>query len=239
MFDTDFDEFDSLLDEAYAFQPKVLAPNAKALFFRMMAEYSLAEVRAAIAAHLQDTDVGQFAMQPAHVIAQIKKLEKCDGRPSVEEAWGIAVAARDEANTVVWFDELAQAFGVARPLLTGRGDETPARMAFKEAYDRIIAKARKERKELKWFASYGTDSTQREAAIEKAVIAGLLPAPQKNVFEAIGLSCNVPEMLVALKLPLKRTEMALEGENIKVGRHVPTTPNKSNGDAKGGEIEPS
>ena len=51
-----------------------------------------------------------------------------DGRPGVEEAW--AMLPLDEAQSVVWSAEMAEAFGVARGLIDD-GDRVAARMAFK------------------------------------------------------------------------------------------------------------
>jgi hypothetical protein len=49
--------------------------------------------------------------------AIIDRLESSDGRPHADEAWSIAVVAYDESATVVWTTEMAQAYGIALPLL--------------------------------------------------------------------------------------------------------------------------
>jgi hypothetical protein len=95
-----------------------------------------------------------------------------DGRPGVEEAW--AMLPMDEATTVVWTEEMAQAWGLARPLLTA-GDRIAARMAFKEHYAAAIAKARDERRPAKWTASLGDDKYGREPVLLEAVQKGRLP----------------------------------------------------------------
>lgn len=98
-----------------------------------------------------------------------------DGRPGVEEAW--AMIPRDEAATVVWTDEMAKAWGVARPLLE-MGEDVAARMAFKEHYGAAVQRARDERKPVCWMASLGHDAHGRASALLAAVQEGKLLAEQ-------------------------------------------------------------
>ncbi len=176
MCEGDFDEFVRLLDDAYVFQREKLTPEAKAVFFRAMAAYPVAVVRAAMSAHMIDPKVGKWAMQPADLIAQIQSAAGGDGRPGAEEAWAIALTSRDEAQTVVWTQEIAEAFAACRPVLEA-SNAISARMAFVEAYTRLIAAARAGAVPVQWWASLGWDLRMREAALTKASSAGLLPAP--------------------------------------------------------------
>lgn len=97
-------------------------------------------------------------------------------RPSADEAWAIALRASDEAETVVWTEEIAQAWGVCLPVVES-GDEVGARMAFRAAYERITADAKVAGVPAKWIVSQGHDADKRAIAIERARVAGLLPAP--------------------------------------------------------------
>ena len=72
-----------------------------------------------------------------------------DGRPGADEAWAIALEALDEACSVVWCGEIQQAFAIARPVLVA-GDKIGARMAFRNAYDRLVRDARVQRKPERW-----------------------------------------------------------------------------------------
>lgn len=94
----------------------------------------------------------------------VSRLE--DGRPGVEQAW--AMLPHGEDASVVWCEEMAQAWGVAAPLLED-GDRIGARMAFKEAYSKKIADARDQRIAPKWTASFGRDAQGRQAALIEAV----------------------------------------------------------------------
>lgn len=118
-----------------------------------------------------------------------------DGRPGVEEAW--AQMPFDESQSVVWTDEMAQAFGVARGLLED-GERVAARMAFKEAYTRLIGEARDAGRPVSWTPSLGFDKNGQEAVLADAVskgrlsyehaqeLAPMLPAPSQNILALAG-----------------------------------------------------
>jgi hypothetical protein len=116
-----------------------------------------------------------------------------DGRPGAEEAW--AMMPFDEAMSVVWSSEMAEAFGVCGPLLA-QGEKVAARMAFKEAYSRLCAAARDAGRPVRWSPSLGHDPRGREAVLAAAVEAGrltydhasricpALPAPARTAIAA-------------------------------------------------------
>lgn len=106
--------------------------------------------------------------------AVLKRIEEADGRLGAEEAWALALTADDEAETVVWSTEIAEAFAAASTLLKAR-DRVGARMAFKEAYERILRTAREQAKPVQWVPSPGTDPERRRMAITAAVEKGLIP----------------------------------------------------------------
>lgn len=173
----DFKEFTSLLDGTCAMLSRgAYAPNptSTALFFNTLRAHPLAVVKAAFTAHCQDPQRGRFAPVPADILAQIEGAAAADGRPGPEEAWAMCQTAADQARTMVWTDEMAQAWGVAWPVLHG-GDEVGARMAFKEAYQRLIGAARKICSPVRWSATLGTDVQMRDDALRIAVDAGRLP----------------------------------------------------------------
>src|SRR3569832_801957 len=68
----------------------------------------------------------QGALRLPEILARIE-----DGRPGMEEAW--AMMPKSELASVVWTDEMAQAWGVASPMLA-QGDLVGARQAFCQAY---------------------------------------------------------------------------------------------------------
>ncbi len=89
------------------------------------------------------------------------------GHPGAEEAWAIcARCLNDEAQTVVWTQQMASAFGVALGL---QGDPVAARMAFKEVYAASVARVRLEGRMPVWTISPGTDKSGRELTILEAL----------------------------------------------------------------------
>lgn len=198
MVEADFTDFRELLDAVCSLLSRgAYVPNATntALFFRALQEHPIDAVRSAFEAHVKDPQRGRFVPTPADVIAQLQGLAAADGRPGSDEAWAGSLAAADEAATVVWTDEMAQAWAVARPVHAS-GDKIGARMAFREAYDRLVDEARKARRPVHWQASLGHDPRQHHDAVRKAVQAGLLrevallslPAPNSGqpLLELVG-----------------------------------------------------
>jgi hypothetical protein len=125
--------------------------------------------------------------------AIIDAMESKDGRPGADEAW--AMIPQTERDTTIWTDEMSKAWGVARPLLD-MGDKIAARMAFKDAYNRMIAEARESGAAVRWQASLGLDPNSRVAAVQHAVAAGrisaehaalLLPAPDMRSSPIVSL----------------------------------------------------
>lgn len=113
----------------------------------------------------------KFAPKPADIL---ERLETSDGRPSADEAWSTALAARDEAATLVWTPETAEAWGIAAPVLA-IGDEVGARRAFIDAYSRLVMDARRALIPAAWTVSLGTDPRGRALALGRAVERRQLP----------------------------------------------------------------
>lgn len=177
MLDQDFDQFAELLDATCSMLSRgSYVPNATntALFFAALRQHGLDAVRAGFNAHICE---GKFPPVPADILGHLVAMASNDRRLGPEEAWAEALRGRDEASTIVWSEEMATAWGIAGPVLRA-GDEVGARMAFKEAYTRLVAEARAAGRPPKWSASLGFDTEQRARVLEAAVTAGLLPAPE-------------------------------------------------------------
>lgn len=169
--------FTQLIAATMAVYEKQMTTSVVDIFFSALSPYDFAVVREALNRHIQDPEVGRFAPKPADLIRQIVSAKSSDGRPGRDEAWAIAQNAQDESKTVIVTEEILAALDVARPLLEMR-DKVAARLAFVEAYDRLLAEKRAAAQPMEWIVSYGTDKHQRVAAIEKAVIRGQLEAPR-------------------------------------------------------------
>ena len=209
MRESDAGPFVALLRDVFGLYPtaKPLTEGQVAMFFRSCAAYSLEHVRAALDAHVRDPQRGRFPPVPADVIAQLQAAAEDDGRPGPEEAWAIARRATDEAATVVWTVEMSQAWAVALPLLGSR-DDVGARMAFREAYQRLVAEARDAGTPPRWSASLGWDEQQRAQAIGQAVQLGYLPREELLALPAPKVALAPPPEVRAKLLELRDTMAA-------------------------------
>jgi hypothetical protein len=175
MCDDDMPALARLLDDVAALRrdPPYTATQ-KAMWFRVLRDYPLAVVRAGLDAHMRDPDRGTYAPMPADVIRHATAARGDDGRPGPEEAWMLALRGRDERATIVWTHETAQAWGIASPAVSD-GDLVAGRMAFREAYTRLVDEARARGMPVAWSVSEGHDPRGRTAAVAEAVSAGRLP----------------------------------------------------------------
>ncbi|MCG2586514.1 hypothetical protein [Massilia sp. TS11] len=165
-------QFMTMLAETLAAYDKPLPEQAIIrTWWSCLREFPIAQVASAFRAYPIDNP--KFAPTAAAIAALCRVM---DGRPGVEEAWAISLPSLDERHTVVWTEECAQAFGICKPILSG-GDEIGARMAFKDAYNRLVSEARAARRPVAWLASAGWDKKLAAPVLERAVATGLLPAP--------------------------------------------------------------
>lgn len=211
MRESDFLAFSELLDGCYALLGRDKAPNAtaKALFFRALGPHSLEAVRAGFDAHVKDPKRGRFAPMPADVIEQIEGLVADDGRPGAEEAWAMCCRAADESETLVWSAEMSEASAVASPLMQ-EGDQIGARMAFKEAYGRMVDDARRARRPVSWSVSLGHDVNKRHGALVAAEARGLLTAG-----EALRLAPPAADIHTTATLLLENAKKSPDPHTVK------------------------
>lgn len=85
-----------------------------------------------------------------------------------DEAW--ALMPKSEHESAMLTDEIAQAMAGASSLIQG-GDKVAARMAFKDAYTRLVDKAKLEGRSPRFFPSFGTDAPGRVTMLANAVRA--------------------------------------------------------------------
>lgn len=96
------------------------------------------------------------------------------GHPGPEEAWSVIHRAMsNEALSLVWSDEMREAYGVANNLAD---DPVAARMAFKETYQTLVSQARADGRQPQWSLSQGTDKADKERAILQGMQQGRLTA---------------------------------------------------------------
>ena len=176
---SDFEEFNMIWSASVEVTGGKPSDSAITLAFTILQKYDIDTVKKALGAHLSNPRTGKFQPKPADVIEQIQKVLHNDGRPEANEAWAIAITSFDESATVILNDDISAALELCSHIYSD-GDKTGARMAFKESYEKVVAKARDEMKPLKWWPSLGHDKHSRESVLNDAVEKGLLPASQVN-----------------------------------------------------------
>jgi hypothetical protein len=165
-------QFMKFLSRTFAAYGKQLPePSILSAWWETLERFPLPVVDVALRSYVDEN--GEFEPKPAGIAKRCKLM---DGRPSDDEAWAIALTSRNEEDTIVWTSETAEAFAICAPVLQV-GDEVGARMAFKDAYKRLVAAARLAGKPAAWSASLGWDKNKREEVLSRAVTAGFLPAP--------------------------------------------------------------
>lgn len=168
-------------------------------YWRLLEDYPIEQVEMAFDVHMRHPERGRFFPKPADLIAAMQEAD--DERPGADEAWSLAVLAMDDAETVVWTDEIAEAWWVALPIFEA-GDKVGARMAFREAYLRATERARQVGKPVKWQVTLGSDKKRRISALEAAIakgrlqrsqVAHLLPPPEPTGQSVAGKVTPLPQ----------------------------------------------
>jgi hypothetical protein len=181
--DADKIVFAKILSRTLELYGQSATKDATAVWWASLQRFTIEEVGAAFAAHIQDPQRGRFKPLPADLISAITES---DGRPGADEAW--SHCPMDETQTVVWTTETKAAFFEAAYGIVD-DDRIAARMAFKDAYNRLVAQARRDRDPLTWEVTLGHDIHGRRTAIERAVELGrlthsyaarLLPPPETD-----------------------------------------------------------
>lgn len=140
----------------------------KTVWWKILLNYDLNSVLKALEYHAGSN---KFFPKPADIV---EILTKQDGRPTADEAWSVALKGRDEVSSVVWTDEISQAFlSVALPILES-GDKIGARIGFRDNYNRLVEQARAGGVQVHWSISCGTDKQLRSDTAQQAVVDGYL-----------------------------------------------------------------
>jgi hypothetical protein len=168
-------KFKELIDALYELRGKPAPSRATAaIWYRALYQFDFRAIEKAVDSYCADQSQGYEMPQPKHLLAY---LDKRPDRHGADEAWAIALRAADEDNTVVWTDEIAEAWAAAYPVWA-EGDKIGARMAFRSAYDRIASDPSRK---PAMTVSLGNDPCRRREALAQAVATGLIPASHPSV----------------------------------------------------------
>lgn len=130
----------------------------------------------------------------------LQYVDHAMGRMLPAEAYALALSSADDSATIVWTNEIADAWAVAAPLLRA-GDKFGARQAFIESYGRITGEARAQRQLPRVQVSLGHDTEGRARALQEAITAGRLPGGLEALPEDVRAQLQLPAPRDALALP--------------------------------------
>lgn len=137
------------------------------MWMRALSKFPPGSVMRATENHLQTC---RFKPQLADIVAGCKALVGGEWL-GAEEAW--ARMPKSEMDSAMLTDEIAQAIAIVAPMMAN-GDYIAARMAFKDAYTRLVDQAKIDGRAPVYFPSFGTDKAGAATMLANAVRAGQL-----------------------------------------------------------------
>jgi len=191
-------------------------------------DYSLDEVIHAILTWTACPERGKWAPKPADIVELMRsELQRQQGQPvqsprlSPSEAWAIAVTSIDEKKTIVWTDEIAQAFNITRPILDF-GDKVGARMAFIDAYKRIVERNQTANVQPTVITSLGWDASSRNEVSNSPAAQMLLKSTCPQQHKALegdkvqkNIAQNVRDHIAKLRKKWKEQDAKMLNEKNK------------------------
>lgn len=165
MKDTDKRKFlESITGCAAIYRVELKNPQI-AIYWELLKEFETDQVLYAIQQHLK---TAKFFPVPAELIDLIPSAS-ASKHIGADEAWSLCISSFDERATVVITQQIAEARAIALPIWNS-GDEIGARVAFRDAYNRLLKTAQSPQ----WHVSIGFDTNGRVDAISDAVAKGRL-----------------------------------------------------------------
>jgi hypothetical protein len=196
----------ALLTAEYDDMRPVEGPRLE-MWWDALRQFPDGSVKASAARHLKTS---HFKPQLADIVKGCEA--QIEGQwLGADEAW--ALMPKSEHESAMLTDEIAQAIAAATPLLEV-GDRVAARMAFKDAYTRLVEKAKTEGRSPRFFPSFGSDPVGRVTMLTNAVQKGqitadgavkALPEHGASILRAVGvtnhplLAAPKPENIARLK----------------------------------------
>lgn len=179
-----------------------LSPMALAMMAKDLQEFPFEIIVQALGNVRKNS--GRFNL--AVIVAEIENL-KHDDRLGVEEAW--ALYPHDEAGSAVITNEMAEAMRAAQQLVD-EGDMIGGRMAFKEAYNRIVKTNKANGIEPKWFPTLGTCKEDRAQVLKDAVEKGRLTQDYATSLLPASINTKLDNTLGEMQLLTKRDDLTEE-----------------------------
>lgn len=205
MIDADKTQFKSLMESSMSIYNVEIDVNVLKIWWGALQRMSFEHVSQAFSRYIQDPKLGRFAPKPADILGIFEAMNP-DGRIGADEAW--ALYPHDEWASAVITNEMAEAMGIAKSLMNS--DEVAARMAFKDAYNRITSHNKFNGIAPKWFPSLGHFEPGREKVIKEAVEKGRLTQEQYLQLCPPKPDAKMIETVTELKMLTEKSELTDE-----------------------------
>jgi hypothetical protein len=154
----------ALLNAEYDDMQPVDGPRLE-MWWEALRHFPVGTVKASAARHLKTS---HFKPHLADIVRGCEA--QIEGQwLGADEAWSLM--PKSESDSAMLTDEIAQAMAAASTLLED-GDKVAARMAFKDAYNRLVEKAKVEGRAPRYFPSFGGDPLGRVTMLGNAVQKG-------------------------------------------------------------------
>ena len=193
---------------------KILSPKVMSMIFEDFEPYSLHTIINALAHHRR---ICKYAPTVADITAIITP-ELPNPHIGADEAWALAKLAMDNNNSVVVTPEILQAMDIASEVFNQR-DENPARMAFRDAYTRIV---RESPEKPAWFVSAGNDKSLTECVVRDAIRLGRLAVGSADKYALDAPTTTVQALIEGYvgRVDIKKEKM-VEIKNLLANHEKP------------------
>ena len=158
-----------VLDEFYN---KISTKETLRIYWADLAEFSIEQIEHGAMLHRKDPEKCAFFPKSGDLIRQINNIANQDGRLDWAEAFASCIAAASENRTVVWADEMRDAWFSVCELY--ELDKIAAKQSFKSIYERLVSDARARRVAVRYSVSLGGSESHQREMIERAIQQGHL-----------------------------------------------------------------
>ncbi len=172
MRDSDKKAFAGLMAGVATNYGRDITPELLDVFWAALADHGMEAVTRAINAHVR---VSRFMPTVADVLERLA-FGAGQARPGADEAW---LRTPPEEDSYWATDEMLGAWAVvAQEMHSERPDRTGARMAFRDAYTRLVAEAQALGRPVQWRLVRGTRRDNLVDTIHEGVRLGYVPAAE-------------------------------------------------------------
>lgn len=172
MTENDKKQFAELLADTMEVFEKQVSATTVGIWFNVLQRYTIEEIQYGFSAYM---NTGKFSPKPADIVEAISERAGSVWK-TADEAFAVVLALTDESSTVIATDAIMEAMDGLWDLV--RDNAISGRMAFKEAYERIMKHGKLTGRVPQSFVSVGTDQDKRRDVIENGYRAGLITADQ-------------------------------------------------------------